>query len=41
MWMASVCGDGITKIMIGENQQRDPGVYHRWREKDFRRKANL
>ena len=37
--MTSVCWDGITKTMVGENQQRDPGVFHRWKEKGLKRKA--
>ena len=39
MWMASVCWDGITKTMVGKNQQRDPRVFHRWKEKGLKRKA--
>ena len=41
MWMASVCWDGITKTMVGENHRRESGVFHRWKDNDMKRKAKL
>ena len=40
LWISSFCWDGITKTMVGENHQRDPGVFHRWKEKGLKKKPN-
>ena len=39
MWTASVCWDGITKTMVGENHQRESGVFRRWKDSDLKTKA--
>ena len=39
MWTASICWDGITKTMVVENRQRDPGVLHKCKEKGLKREG--